>query len=133
MEPRELSDAERSLLDFLLTKLFPGREALLRQSETVRTTGSSCGCGCPSFSLVPDRSVPAADVPERVPTDAHGLDPGGNSIGVLLFVDDGYLSEVEIVSHKGVSTFAGLPEPAALKISKWSERDSRGRRHLLNP
>jgi hypothetical protein len=132
MEPRALTDAERSLLDFLLTKPFAGREALVRQAETVRTSGSSCACGCPSFSLVPDLSLPAADLPERVASEAHGVDPGGNSVGVLLFADDGYLSEAEVFGYEG-SKFAGLPDPSALKISDWSERDSHGSRHLLNP
>jgi hypothetical protein len=29
-----------------------------------------------------------------MPTDAHGTDPAENKVGILLFVDDGYLSEV---------------------------------------
>lgn len=67
-----------------------------------------------------------------MPTDAHGLDPGGNSVGVLLFVNAGYLAGVEVYSNEG-STFAGLPEPTALKLSEWSEPDQHGVRHLTNP
>jgi hypothetical protein len=67
-----------------------------------------------------------------MPTDAHGIDPAGNEIGALLFVDDGYLSEVEICSFGGDS-FAGLPSPDALKLSEWSADDGSGTRHLLNP
>jgi hypothetical protein len=65
-------------------------------------------------------------------SDAHGLDPGGNSIGVLLFVKDGYLDDVEIFGYEG-STFAGLPVPSALKLSEWSEPDRSGIRYLTNP
>ena len=65
-------------------------------------------------------------------SDAHGLDPGDNSIGVLLFVKDGYLDDVEISSNEG-SSFAGLPDPGALKLSEWSEPDGSGTRHLTNP
>ena len=65
-------------------------------------------------------------------SDAHGLDPGGNSIGVLLFVKDGYLDDVEIYSNEG-STFAGLPDPSALRLSEWSEPGRSGTRHLMNP
>jgi hypothetical protein len=65
-------------------------------------------------------------------SDAHGLDPGGNSIGVLLFVKDGYLDDVEIYSNEG-STFAGLPVASALKLSEWSEPDPSGTRYLTNP
>jgi hypothetical protein len=65
-------------------------------------------------------------------SDAHGLDPGGNSIGVLLFVKDGYLDDVEIYSNEG-SNFAGLPVASALKLSEWSEPDPSGARYLTNP
>jgi len=50
----------------------------------------------------------------------------------LLFVDDGYLSEVEVFNYEG-SDFAGLPDPSALKLSEWSEATDAGVRHLLNP
>jgi hypothetical protein len=112
--PRELTAQERRLLDFLLAEPFPGHEALARQAQTTRTGGSSCGCGCPSFSLEPDRALSRADVKERVPVEAHGPDAAGNPVGVLLFVDDGYLSEVEVYSL-GADGFAGLPDPSGLK------------------
>jgi len=131
MYTRPLTQQERALLDFLLTRDFPGREALLRQAETVRTAGRSCGCGCPSFSLKPDLALPAPDVPDRMPTDAHGSDPGGNAVGVLLFVNDGYLSDVEVYSFEG--SFAGLPDTDALQLSEWSAPDEHGARHLTNP
>jgi hypothetical protein len=119
------------VLDFLLTRDFPGRAELARQAETVLTDGPSCSCGCPSFSLVADRSLPPAAVPfaERMVSDAHGTDPGGNKIGILLFTDDGYLSQVEVFSVEG-DDFGGLPNPGALKLSEWSEGDLG---HLLNP
>jgi len=132
VEGRDLTPNQRSVLDLLLMRSFPGREALLEQAKTVRTTGLSCTCGCPSFSLTPDRTLPAADVADRMPSDAHGIDPGGNEIGVLLWVDEGYLFDVEVFSYEG-SDFAGLPEPGALKLSEWSEPDDAGSRHLLNP
>lgn len=98
-----LQSDQRSLLDFLLSRDFPGRAELARQAESVLTGGSSCSCGCPSFSLVPDRSLPSADVAyaERMVSDAHGTDPGGNAVGVLLFTEDGYLSEVEVYGGRG--------------------------------
>jgi hypothetical protein len=65
-------------------------------------------------------------------SDAHGLDPGGNSIGVLLFVKDGYLDDVEIYNNEG-SRFAGLPVPSALRLSEWTAPDQAGIRHLTNP
>lgn len=130
---RDLADRERKLLEFLLTGGFPGRNELLRQSETVSTRGSSCDCGCPSFWLDPDKHLPPAEVLERVPVGATGRDPAGNMVGVILFVDDGYLSELEVFSHEERSEFAGLPDPAALQLDQWSEPDEHGTRWLLNP
>ena len=132
MDARALNESERAVLDLLLTRSFPGRDELAVQARTVQTTGLSCSCGCPSFFLEPDRALPPAPVPDRMPTDAHGTDPGGNRVGVLLFVDEGYLSQVEVFSF-GDDRYAGLPHPSALKLSEWSEEDASGGRSLLNP
>lgn len=64
---RPLAPSERALLEFLLTQDFAGAAALRVQAQTIQTGGRSCDCGCSSFSLHPDRSVPAAPVGERVP------------------------------------------------------------------
>jgi hypothetical protein len=133
METRELTLNEQGIVELLLTRDFPGRDALLVQAETVRTTGLSCTCGCPSFSLEADRALPPAAVVDRRPSDAHGTDPGGHQIGVLLFVDDGYLADVEIFSYEEESVFAGLPDPGALKLSEWSTPDDAGVSRLRNP
>jgi hypothetical protein len=65
-------------------------------------------------------------------SDAHGTDPGGNKIGVLLFTEDGYLAEIEVYSFGG-SNFAGLPDVHSLKLSEWSAPNKNGSRQLLNP
>ena len=131
-----MNSTERSVLELLLTREFPGRDELLVQAETVQTDGPSCDCGCPSFGLVADRFLPPAPVTTRMPTDAHGTDPGGNEIGVLLFVDDGYLSDVDVFDY-GDGNYAGLPDASALKLSQWSEwvvdDDGTRGRILLNP
>jgi hypothetical protein len=129
-----LQSDQRALLDFLLSRDFPGRAELAQQAETVLTAGPSCSCGCPSFSLVPDRDLPPAAVTyaERMVSDAHGTDPGGNAVGVLLFTEDGYLSQVEVYGVEG-DDFDGVPQPDSLKLSEWSEPNDRGGRHLMNP
>jgi hypothetical protein len=134
MAIRPLSDDERALIEFLLSSdANPGAAELRRQAATVRTTGSSCDCGCPSFGLTADRAVPAAPVDERVVAEAHGHDPGGNAVGVLLFVtEDGYLDDLEVFGYD-TSDFAGLPLPESLKLTEWSEPDENGARTLLNP
>jgi hypothetical protein len=132
MEFRPLNASERRLLDVLLTRDFPGRDELRLQAQTVQTTGRSCGCGCPTFALVADRALPPARVKEHMVSDAHGNDPAGHPVGVLLFVKDGYLSEIEVYSVTGAD-IAGLPEGGALTLSEWSEWTDRGESHLLNP
>lgn len=56
----------------------------------------------------------------------------GIRVGVLLFVDSGDLSEVEIYGLDGKPT-NGLPEPSSLELSDWTAPDSAERRHLSNP
>ena len=133
MEERPLTSEERAVLEVLLSREFPGHAELVAQAASVRTGGSSCSCGCPSFSLIPDRALPPAPVAQRMVSDAHGDDPGGNRVGVLLFVDDGYLSEVEIYDvmceDRG---FAGLPDANGLRLSEWSEPNEFGTRWLRN-
>ena len=118
---------------FMLSEPFPGRDELIPQAGTVRSTGASCSCGCPSFGLAPDRDLAPAHVLDRVPVSATGWDPGGNLVGVLLFVDNGYLSNLEVFSAGARHEFAGVPDPAELTIDEWSEPDEGGSRYLLNP
>jgi hypothetical protein len=62
-------------------------------------------------------------------SDAHGTDPGGNAIGVLLFVED--LCEVEVYSVEG-DGLSELPSSTELTLSEWSDPDGGGTRRLLN-
>ncbi|MBA2297326.1 MAG: hypothetical protein H0W14_04750 [Actinobacteria bacterium] len=50
--------------------------------------------------------------------DISGRDPEGHHVGVILFLDDGYLEQIEIYSIEG-DDFGGLPEPAELEV--WRE------------
>jgi hypothetical protein len=133
VKSQPLSAEQRALLGFLLDRDFSGQRELAAQAESVETGGSSCSCGCPSFSLIADRSLPPAKVEQRMVSDAHGADPGGNSVGVLLFVEDGYLSEVEIFNNGEFDGFDGLPQPRSLTLSEWSSPDENGVRSLTNP
>jgi hypothetical protein len=127
---RELTNDERAILALLLRHSFPGQPELAIQAEMVRTSGLSCSCGCPSISLVVDGQAPAAPVTDRVPVDAYGRDTNGSLVGVLLFVDDGYMSELEFYNHDDAPP--GIPRLETLRIAEWSERDRSGTRWLLN-
>lgn len=120
MDTRPLSSQERALLDLLLTREFPGRDALVEQAKTARWGGPGCGCGCPSYLLEVDRTLPAALVEERMVSDAHGCEPGGNPVGILLFVDDGYLREVEVYGYEDFD-WTGLPVIESVELADWVE------------
>ena len=129
---RPLEPRERALLDFLLTRDFPGAAELRSQAHSVRTSGLTCTCSCPSFSLHADRSLAPAAVTESMPSDAYGTDPDGNLIGVLLVVEAGYLSDGEIYGIEG-DVSGALPAPVNLRLSEWSSPDDSETHRLLNP
>jgi hypothetical protein len=93
---RPLTSRERAILDFLLTAEFEGRGALRAQVDHACVTGR-CPCGCATVDLTIDRTVaPPAQVAERMVAEAMSRD---DEYGLLLFVDDGYLSSVEIYGN----------------------------------
>jgi hypothetical protein len=132
MDLRSLNPQERALLDFLLQPAFPGRDELAAQAATVRTSGSSCDCGCPSFLPRPGHESSSRPDSRASCRRGRSRDTGGKQIGVTLMVKDGYLFDVEVYDFDD-RPWAGLPSPNDLKITQWSERDASGVRHALNP
>ena len=64
-----------------------------------------CGCGCASVELEVNDTAPRAYFNQRVPVSAHGRD-GQALMELLLFVDDGMLSLLEIVWYDDpINTF----------------------------
>lgn len=129
---RALVAEEKAILEFLLSKPFPGRERLRGQLDHVLVTGSSCRCGCDSIGLADDRSLQPAEVSERVPTDAFGRDPDGTQVGVLLHVIDGYMTELEFYSTTDVARFQ-RPTLESMQLAEWREGDAPGARTLHSP
>ena len=91
---RPLSDLEMSHLTKLLSVDFPGRDELMKQTQTI------CACqidpnGSLGFRPGPSKAE-SAKVVRRIPVEAELLDDDGVTIHVLLHVVDGYLSELEI-------------------------------------
>ena len=86
------------MLAALLAHDFPGVQALRGQSRTVLAS-RGCTCGCGTIDLhVPVPGMPAA-VRSRVPVEAAVLAADGSPAGgVLLFVDEGVLSGLEVYS-----------------------------------
>ena len=113
--PRELTVEEKSLLRFVLSVPFPGRDELLKQLDAAQVCGK-CTCGCPTINLIVDqnRATPAK-VTTRTPLEADGLDTNGEPVMVILFVDKGYLSMLEIVAL-GEPPVAAFPKIDSLRV-----------------
>jgi len=115
--PRPLTNREREVLEFLVSQRFRGHEELNSQvPATCVTVQEPDGA---TISLIVDRSIaPPARVNWRIPVQAIGQTSDGEPCEILLFVDDGYLSAMEIVLHSVPVTKEALefPPPANLKI-----------------
>src|SRR5262245_65613285 len=88
-EPRPLTEGERALLEWLLTRgaEITGTEAglassFLMQLGALRVIGR-CNCGCPSINFTLTARELASDVSATL-ADVEGCSPEGSSIGVIL-------------------------------------------------
>jgi hypothetical protein len=96
---RPLTDSERALLDAFLRYDFQGVEELRTQVGQLRAS-SGCTCGCGTLDLHIDDVLPRSSGDGPVPVEgtvvsADGQPTGG---GLLLFVEDGRLSGLEVYS-----------------------------------
>lgn len=93
--PRPLTAREAETLGFLLLSVSDARLApLIQQAETAVVTGR-CTCGCATVDLAVDRETtsPAKLCSPVVSADSvEGVPP----VGLLLFLDEGCLSMLEI-------------------------------------
>lgn len=101
---RLLTRDEWELLGWILGHGSERARSYLQQLENLRAE-QSCGCGCTSIKLFPHGSVvPTEAENERILCDLVGLTRGGDSIGLILFEDDGKLSELEIYPFEDFKT-----------------------------
>jgi hypothetical protein len=93
--PRELSAAERAILELVLAPDFDAAEVLREQVPAARVE-AVCECGCPTIDLVV-ANAPAARgysspvAPVRLVVTTDGRETGA----IVLFVHDGRLSRLE--------------------------------------
>jgi hypothetical protein len=98
--PRLLSAAERNALVAVLGHAdFVGRAALLEQVDTVRVVGC-CDCGCATVDLAIADAAPSDAIACPIPNEATVLDAHGEAMGgVLVFVRDGHLTQLEVYGY----------------------------------
>jgi hypothetical protein len=112
--PRPLSERERAALDFLLAVEAPGVDELRAQAVTARVVGR-CTCGCATIDIAVDRRRGHASELMRSPAIeartelSEDLD---EFFELLLFVDGGWLSSLEIVYY-GDQPPRELPPPGS--------------------
>jgi hypothetical protein len=113
--PRSLSKKERDALNLPLAADFPGVEELREQAKTVVVSGR-CTCGCATIDLYVDpASAPPPATTSRIPVEAQTReDDRGETFGLLLFVDEGWLSLLEIVYYRDFIP-AEFPAPSAFE------------------
>lgn len=107
---RSMSDKEKQIVKVLLSKDFPGNEALRAQLETASVSAIDAE-GSLRFRV---SGTPAA-VKSRVPTEGYYFDRGANdrpAINILLHVVDGMLHELEVYKDDGSSIETGISEIA---------------------
>lgn len=104
--PRPLKSNERALLDGFLALDFEGVAALRIQARGVMAA-PGCTCGCGSLDLFPDGASPRSTAASPIPSEGGIRDDAGEEVGgLLLFLDAGRLSYMEVNSY-----FDPLPLP----------------------
>jgi hypothetical protein len=115
--PRPLLPVERETLLALLRHAdFEGRDELVAQVDSATVVGY-CGCGCASVDLAVARVASRASVaPSVLPNSATVLDAAGDAIGgIVVFLEDGYLSYLEIYDWLEVPGISPLPPVERLR------------------
>jgi hypothetical protein len=112
---RALTDRERETLDHLLSVEMPGVDELRAQAKWALAVPWDCGCA--SIDLMVDRRVlPQSSIRTRPAIEADSrekLDPT-RTFTLLLWVDDGWLSGIEVVDYleRHEDSPAEIPPPS---------------------
>lgn len=97
LEPhRALNPYEDSLLKRILSVEFPGVMDLRQQLSFVIVSEECQDCPSIVLNVIHRDALTRAEVERTVPVEAEGRDTDGMKIHFLLYVSEGYLSEMEI-------------------------------------
>jgi hypothetical protein len=93
--PRQLSDDERTLIEWLLRHGEVGASDYLQQLPYT-LVASQCDCGCPTIGLTVSANAPRISQPTGIITDVRAVPPEGGDVGMMVHAADGYLKELEV-------------------------------------
>lgn len=110
-KPRPLNPSEHALVDLLLSADFPGCDELRSQVDNVEVIGI-CKCGCGTADLRVKEPAVRSPSESPIPIEAHSDTP---PVDVLLFVDQGLLSMLELVFYDDRKP-RPFPKPNELKL-----------------
>jgi hypothetical protein len=106
---KPISEEQRRIVLRLLQQTGPAGDSYREQVANVRVL-PACTCGCPSFLFEFDDPVPAPhDRTPRPLAEGYATSREGHSLGVILFVRDGRLHELEFYASSGATPF-DLPD-----------------------
>lgn len=103
---RTLTGHERALVRWLLEHGDPDADELLPQIEML-SVFQKCTCGCPTVYFA-FNGEPVARKGKRLISD-HLAKVDGQDVGVMLFVNNGRISSLEVYSCAGTDKPFGLP------------------------
>ena len=108
-EYRELTEAERKLLEWLITNGTDDAPAYASQLPQVKVVGC-CKCGCPSLDLAVGGKRSRTHGISTVLAEVGGHSPEGVPVIVILHACEGEISLLEVVSTDETREFS-LPTP----------------------
>lgn len=124
IDPRPMTGEERSVLEMLLAPGVVGADALRRQAADAVVV-ARCDCGCPTIHLrVLAVAADRARFDERLwPVEGRvdPTDPGVPGHEILLFLESGKLSSLELV-HYGEGPAATWPHAVDIQVA-WTPMD----------
>lgn len=111
--PRAPDEAERRIINFLLSSDDPAVAPLRRQATTAQVV-AKCPCGCASIDLLVDRATEASPIGAfaTINADSTDRDDPDHLHTLIAFIRDGYLQSIEIVYYND-SPPATFPAPTA--------------------
>jgi len=108
-EYRELTDAERKLLEWLIANGTDDAPAYAAQLSDAKVVGG-CRCGCPSLDLAIGEKRSRTQGFSTVLAEAGGHSPEGVPLIIILHACEGEISLLEVVSTDETQKFS-LPTP----------------------